>query len=47
MIGDDDDVGRIEKSELAERRAKAGEIVVGVADRSERRRAVDAGNQAR
>ena len=36
---------RLEKPELAERRAKAGEIVVGIADGGERRRAVDAGHQ--
>jgi len=45
VIGDDDDVGRLEKPELAEHCAKAREIVVGIADRRERRRAVDAGNE--
>ena len=45
MVGRGDDIGRIEEAEIAQRRADARQIVVGIADRGERGRAVDAGNQ--
>ena len=45
MIGADDDIGRLVEAELDERLADAREIAVGVLDRGERRRAVDAGGE--
>ena len=45
MVGDHDDVGRLEEPELAEGGADAREIVVGVTDGGERGRAVDAGHE--
>ena len=45
VVGDRDDVGRIEKLKVAQRCVDACQIVVGVPDRGERCRAVDAGHE--
>ncbi len=46
MVGRDDDVGRILQAEILQRLAHLAEIVVGILDRRERGRAVDAGRHA-
>ena len=45
VVGDRDDVGGIKESKFAQRRADTRQVVVGIADRGERCRAVDARNE--